>query len=113
MTSEKARREQLRTQRRLQEWATKNLEGLEASHMFSLLWSPSCANIAKQPEVALRLAAALLLDKPITILAPIGSELPKRLLAVAAGVEYYTPGDMDSMKRAMIRVLAPFAPVRQ
>jgi len=90
----------------LQSWATKALRGVEQSHIFTMLWAPSVLNIAEQPVAALQFAAAVLLGKPLYVLAPEGTTLPPRVLLVADGVEYYADGDQDSMKRAMIRLLS-------
>jgi len=90
----------------LQAWATQALRGVGESHIFTMLWAPSILNIAEQPVAALQFAAAVLLNKPLYILAPEGTALPPRVRLIADGVEFYAPDDPASLKRATIRLMS-------
>jgi hypothetical protein len=90
----------------LRAWAARALHGVEECHIFNMLWSPSILDIRREPAAALQFAAAVLLDKPIYVLVPEGEALPPRVQLLATGVEYYTRGDADSLKRATIRLLS-------
>lgn len=90
----------------LRAWAKHALRGVGESHIFTMLWAPSILNISEQPVAALQFAAAVLLDKPIFILAPEGAVLPGRVKALANGIEFYAPDDPASLKRATIRLMS-------
>jgi hypothetical protein len=48
---------------------------------------------------------AILLDKPIYLLAPEGRKIPRMVNAIVRGIEFYKPGDKNSMEAATMRIL--------
>jgi hypothetical protein len=57
----------------------------------------------RDPVALMQFALAILLDKPLYLLAPRGRLIPANVRAVAAGIEFYEPGDE---KAAAQRLLA-------
>jgi hypothetical protein len=59
----------------------------------------------RDPVALIQFAAAILLDKPIYLLVPEGRVLAANVRAVAAGIEFYPPGDEAALKAASERLL--------
>ncbi len=104
MADRKARRE-------FESWARRALKGVKQSTMFLQLYTPTF-DPAKDPAYALQLGAAILLDKPIVIIAPEGATVPPKLRAIAASLQFFVPGDAQSCQLATRRALEAIGAVQ-
>jgi hypothetical protein len=93
--------------RDLEQWARRGMKGVKESSVFLQLFSPTVteATLAKEAIYVLQLGAAVLLDKPIIIVAPEGAVIPLKLRAIAASIQFYLPDDMESCALATRRAL--------
>ena len=92
--------------KRLQAWATKATTGVADSAVFMSLWNDTMNAPAKEPEAVLQLAYALILDKPIVIVAQHGATIPPKVRRIADALEFYDRGDEASLRAATLRALA-------
>lgn len=61
---------------------------------------------AKAIDALLQFSVAIMLDKPIFLLAPEGQDIPQKVRAIAEGIEFYKDGDTKSMEAATTRLMA-------
>jgi hypothetical protein len=87
-----------------EQWARRALKGVQESATFVQLYTPTF-DPAKDPAYALQLGAAILLDRPIIILAPEGATIPPKLRAIANSLQFFLPDDPASCERATRRGL--------
>jgi len=98
-------------QQQFEQWARHAMKGVKESGTFMQLHTPNF-DPAKDPEYALQLGVAILLDRPIVILAPEGVELPPKLRAVAASVQYFVRDEPQSVWLAARRALEAIGVVK-
>ncbi len=60
----------------------------------------------RDPVALMQFALAVLLDKPLYLLAPTGRLIAANVRAVAAGIEFYDPDDPATFDHAMRRLMA-------
>jgi hypothetical protein len=84
---------------------------VKESATFLQLYTPNF-DPQKDPAYALQLGAAILLDKPLVIIAPEGVTVPPKLRAVADAIQFYVEGDMPSMEQATRRALEAIGVVK-
>lgn len=82
------------------EWLRKTHEKIEGSGMFLSLFGE---NYKEDPTALVQLAFAMMLDKPIYIVAQEGSKIPKKFLKIAEGVEFYK--DQTDVQRAVQKLI--------
>lgn len=63
------------------------------------------ANYEKDPLAALQLGIAIMLDKPIYILAEQGKNIPENVLRLSRGIEYFNPAIEGDLQAAGTRLL--------
>jgi hypothetical protein len=93
------------------EWAKRALRGVKDSTVFVCLFAPEF-DIKRDAAYAIQLGAAILLRKPILVLAPAGVEVPPKLLAIADSVQYYARGDQHQLEDATLRGLTELGILR-
>lgn len=81
----------------LKKAAKASKDRIKSSQVFLSIWSEG---LQKDPLCALQIGLAVLMDKPIGIIAPEGQALPLSLLRVSAGVNFYRPEDPDDLERS-------------
>src|SRR5215831_14196823 len=92
--------------RQLQTWARKVTEGQRASAVFCSLWSDGMRDDpGRDPIPVIQLGYAMLLDKPIVIVAPRGARVPENVKRAALAVEFYEPDDVLSVRAATLRAI--------
>lgn len=92
--------------RKLRTWTQKVTRGQRDSAVFMNLWADSMAtDPSSDPVPVMQLGYAMLLDKPIVILAPHGSVIPENVKRAARVVEFYDRDSTDSMHAATVRAL--------
>jgi hypothetical protein len=92
--------------RRLKEWTVKVTRGQRDSAVFMNLWSDSMADDPSgDPVPVMQLGYAMLLDKPIVIVAPHGSRIPENVKRTARAVEFYDRDNEASLHAATVRAL--------
>jgi hypothetical protein len=89
--------------RDLKQWATKVTRGQKDSAVFMNLWSDAMLDPGKEPVPIFQLGYAMILDKPIIIVAPHGSRIPENVKRAARAVEYFDHGNTDSLHAATLR----------
>ena len=62
-------------------------------------------NYKEGTESLLQFAVAMMLDKPIYLLVPRGTAIPRNVQKVAQGMEYFDLGNPDSLADATKRLL--------
>jgi hypothetical protein len=82
----------------LKESVELNAPKMEASAMFVGL---ATKNYMKDPLCALQLGLAILMDKPIVIIADKGEKIPEALVKIAKVIERVNMEDQADIKRAM------------
>lgn len=93
--------------RRIVEAATRCTKGQRESAVFLSLWSESVLdNPGREWQMILQFGYAVLLDKPIVVIAPRGARISANVRRVAHAVEFYEPDDQESMRAATLRALA-------
>ena len=80
-------------------------EGIEKSKIFLSIFSKS---YKEEPECALQLGIAVLLDKPIYLVVPHGVEIPENIKRLAKGFEYFEFGNEESLKAATLKLIERF-----
>lgn len=91
----------------LQRWAERATRGIRESTTFITLWSDSMASDPKgDPVPVIQLGLAMLLDKPIVIVAPVGAVIPENVRRVARSIKFYVPADPTSIQHATQAALA-------
>jgi len=84
-------------ERELSEAVKRNREKIEQSRIFVSMLS---ANYHKEPLPVLQLGLAILLDKPIMVVAPNGTPIPETLRKVAHSIDFFdrdAPGAMEQL----------------
>lgn len=87
------------------EWARAATKGVADSAVFLQLFNATALTNGNDLAYALQLGAAILLDKPIVIIAPEGSTIPSKLEAVARSIQFFIAHDEQSMMLATKRAL--------
>lgn len=94
---------------KIDEWLRKsydkNSTGIKASQVFASIFSESAKD---SPEFALQIGLAVLMEKPIVIIAERSTRVPAGLLKIATAVERVSFGESSDMARvaATIKNLA-------
>lgn len=92
-------------QEKLREWCDENWklneENLKSSSTYCGLFAKGALG---DPQMALSLGMALMLNKPIILLVDKTTSLPKRLKELAEHVEYFDPKDDKSLEKATIEM---------
>lgn len=91
--------------RELKTWAGKVTRGQRDSSIFVSLWSDAMLDPSREPVPVMQLGYAMILDKPIVIVAPHGSRIPENVKRAARAVEYFDHGDKESLHAATLRAL--------
>jgi hypothetical protein len=92
--------------RRLKDWTRKVTRGQRDSTVFLNLWNDKMAtDPSSEPVPVMQLGYAMLLDKPIVIIAPHGSKIPENVTRVARAVEFFDRDDTNSLHAATLRAL--------
>jgi hypothetical protein len=92
--------------RKLKDWTRKVTRGQRDSAVFLDLWSDVMADDpSSEPVPVMQLGYAMLLDKPIVIVAPHGSRIPENVKRAARAVEFYDRTDTSSLHAATIRAM--------
>lgn len=90
----------------LRGWTKRVVAGQAESACFLQLFSPDMREHPEDdPIPIMQLGYAMVLDKPILIVAVEGTAVPKNIRRAATAVEFYPAGDMDAMKTATLRAL--------
>ena len=84
-------------------WAGKVTRGQRDSSVFMSLWNDAMLDPSKEPVPIFQLGYAMILDKPIVIVAPHGSRIPENVKRAARAVEYFDHGNMESLHAATLR----------
>ena len=85
----------------LEKWARKATVGVRESATFMSLWNEKMmTDPLSDPQVIVQIGLAMLLDKPIIIVAPQGARIPENVKRVARSLKYYVPGDMPGLEAA-------------
>jgi hypothetical protein len=86
-------------------WARAATKGVVDSAVFLQLFNAKALTDGNDLAYALQLGAAILLDKPIVIIAPHGSVIPSKLEAIARSIQFFIANDQQSMMLATKRAL--------
>jgi len=62
-------------------------------------------DFCQDPVCLIQLSLAILLDKPLFFLIEKGTRIPKNLLRILQGYEFYEKNDRDSAKCAMLKLM--------
>lgn len=90
--------------RQLKSWTQRVTRGQKESALFMNLWSDVMADDpSSEPVPVMQLGYAMLLDKPIVIVAPHGSRIPANVQRVARAIEFFDHGDTESLRAATLR----------
>lgn len=88
-------------------WLQRVAEGsgkrIEQSNVFLSIVT---ASYQREPQCALELGIAVMLDKPIYLIVPKGTKVSENLRRLARGLEFFDPDDPEDMHRAAKRLLA-------
>jgi len=87
----------------LKRYATRIGGGIENSKIFLSLFTK---NYKEDPGCALQLGIAMMLDKPIGIMAEEGVVIPYKLAKVAEAIAWFKPGDEASMEESTKELMA-------
>lgn len=98
--------------KRFTTWARAATKGVVESAVFLQLFNAEALTSGNDLAYALQLGAAILLDKPIVIVAPEGSVIPQKLQAVARSIQFFIPGNEESTLPATKRALEAAGVVR-
>lgn len=91
----------------LQDWTRKVTKGQRDSAVFMSLWSDSMRDDPSgDPVPVMQLGYAMLLDKPIIVIAPQAARIPENVKRVARAIEFYDPDKTSSLHAATLRALA-------
>jgi hypothetical protein len=92
--------------RHLKDWTRKVTRGQKESAAFMSLWSDTMADDpSSEPVPVMQLGYAMLLDKPIIVVARHGARIPENVKRVAVAVEFYDDGNTDSLHAATVRAM--------
>jgi hypothetical protein len=91
--------------KKFETWARAATKGVADSAVFLQLFNAKALTEANDLAYALQLGAAILLDKPIVIIAAEGSTIPPKLEAVAQSIQFFIANDENSMMLATKRAL--------
>lgn len=92
--------------KKLKTWTRQVTRGQRESAVFMNLWSDTMADDpSSDPVPVMQLGYAMLLDKPIVILAKHGSRIPENVVRAARAVEFYDAGNEASIHAATLRAL--------
>lgn len=98
----------------LKRWTRLVTRGQKESASFMSLWNDKMAtDPAGDPIPVMQLGYAMLLNKPIIVVAPVGSIIPSNVLKVAVAVEYFHEGDVASAQDATRRALTKAGILKQ
>lgn len=89
------------TDAELKEWQEtlkRNIEGMEGSSMFLSLFTEG---YRKDPLAVMQFGLAVIMDKPIFVVAPEGVEIPENLKLLARRVEKCDFKDQDSVNKVV------------
>ncbi len=90
----------------LSAWTRQVTRGQRESAVFLDLWNDKMAtDPSSDPVPIMQLGYAMLLDKPIVVIAPHGSTIPENVTRVARAVEFFDRDNMDSLHAATLRAL--------
>lgn len=90
----------------LKRWTQRVTKGQKESACFLELWSDKLReDPSKEPISLMQLGYAMILDRPIVIVAPMGSNVPENIRRVARAVEFFHPDDEQSLQSATLRAL--------
>lgn len=90
----------------LSAWARQVTRGQRESVVFLSLWSDEMRDDpSSDPVPVFQMGYAMLLDKPIVIVAPHGSRIPENVQRAARTIEYYDSGDTAQLQPATLRAL--------
>jgi hypothetical protein len=98
--------------RKFTKWARAATKGVAGSAVFLQIFNATALTDGNDLTYALQLGAAILLDKPIVIVAPEGSEIPSKLKAIATSIQFFIPDDEASTMLAVKRALHAAGVVR-
>lgn len=87
----------------LREIAKRNFEMISKSACF---WTIFSDKMVDEVVPVIQLGLAILLDKPIMLLAPKGVRVPEHLQRLAIAIEEFERGDAESLKQASLRLAA-------
>jgi len=74
---------------------------VKESANFISLWNDAMArDPLDDPAVVLQIGLAMLLDRPIIVIAPHGSAVPENVRRVAKSIKFYNPADLPSLEHA-------------
>jgi hypothetical protein len=91
---------------KLKEWTREVTRGQRNSTVFMSLWHQSMADDpSRDPVPVMQLGYAMLLDKPIVVVAPHGSRIPENVTRAARAVEFFDVGNDASLHAATLRAL--------
>lgn len=88
--------------KRLEDAARSSGEKIANSGVFMSLFSE---DMYRDPMCLMQLSIAILMDKPICVIANQNDVIPKNLMRVAQVVEFYEKGNTDSLQDATRRVV--------
>lgn len=92
---------------KLKAYTRRVTRGQSDAACFLQLWSDKMRDDpGSEPMPIVQLGYAMILDKPIVIVAPIGARVPENIIRAARAVEYYHPDDPASLHAATLRALA-------
>lgn len=79
-------------------WAERTAKKIDESAMFMQLFKPSdSGDLINEPDYILQIGFAIMMDKPIAVIAGYGDEIPKKLEEVADVIEFFDRGSMKSI----------------
>lgn len=81
----------------------RSLEGMQGSRIFMSLFTD---NFKKDPKCLMQLGLAVMLDKPIYLVAPKGTVIPGNLIRMAEHIEFADFSDPKNIEAASKRVMA-------
>lgn len=84
------------------EAAHRNAGMIQKSAVFMQIFTP---NYAHDPIALIQMALAILMDKPILILAEEGTPISDKLRRFADDISFFVSGDQEGMKAATLKML--------
>lgn len=96
-------------------WAKKVTEGIDDSAIFMQLYKPlkSPDEALEDPQYLLQLGYAIMLDKPIVLVASHKQTVPEKLRNVADVIGRYEENNMDSIEEAVQGAIGKIDPEKQ
>lgn len=86
----------------LLEAVERNAQMIQKSGMFLQIYAE---DQTKDPIALIQLALAILMDKPLLILAPEGTRINDKLRRVADDITFFVPGDPEQLKAVTVKML--------